>query len=77
MKSSFIRALWGIYDHQGRRLYMRRTKIDYDIKVLMHNKFNAPFVSYIFGEDNYKYLTQEVGLSEKDVRLAVYGECGF
>ena len=70
MKRGFVRALWGIYDHQGRRLYKRRTKMDYDIKVLTHNKYSEPFITFVFGEDNYKYLTEEVGLNPSTVRLA-------
>jgi len=56
MKRSFIKALWGIHDHQGRRLYKRRTKIDNDIQLCLHNKYQEPFITYVFGEDNYKFL---------------------
>ena len=56
VKRGFIRGLWGIYEHEGRRLYKRRGKIDHDIRLCMHNKNNEPFRVYVFGEDNYKYL---------------------
>jgi len=59
MKRGFIRGLWGIHDHQGRRLYKRRSKIDNDIKVLKANPWNEPFTAYVFGEDNYKFLVDE------------------
>ena len=59
MKSAFIRTLWGIYDHQGRKLYKRRTKIDNDILLVKQNKFQTPFRTYVFGEDNFKYLEDE------------------
>lgn len=52
----FIRTLWGIHDHQGRRLYKRRTKIDKDIELMKMAKYNKPFVTYVFGDDNYKFL---------------------
>jgi len=55
-KRAFIRGLWGIYDHKGRRYYQRRVKLDNDIKIIKLNK-NAPHhITYVFGEDNYKYL---------------------
>jgi len=56
VKRGFIKALWGIHDHQGRRFYLRRTKIDNDINLCLHNKYQEPFTVYVFGEDNYKYL---------------------
>ena len=55
-KRSFVRALWGIYEHEGRRYYKRRTKMDNDIKLLFKNPWNEPFVTFTFGEDNHKYL---------------------
>jgi len=59
MKRGFVRSLWGIHDHQGRRLYKRRSKIDNDIKLLKMNPWNEPYVCYTFGEDNHKYLLDE------------------
>jgi len=59
MKSGFVRALWGIYDHQGRRFYKRRTKHDKDIKFLKMNPYKHDFTTYVFGEDNYKYVLDQ------------------
>lgn len=56
MKRGFIRGLWGIHDHKGRRFYLRRTKIDNDIKMAQLNKNEEPFHVFVFGEDNYKYM---------------------
>ena len=52
----FIRGLWGIYEHQDRRFYKRRVKLDNDIKMISLNKNAQKHVTYVFGEDNYKYL---------------------
>ena len=38
IKRAFIRGLWGIYDHKGRRYYMRRVKLDNDMKMIKLNK---------------------------------------
>jgi hypothetical protein len=56
VKRGFVRVLWGIYDHQGRRFYKRRTKMDNDIKLLLKNQYSKPFMTYVFGEDNFKFL---------------------
>ena len=56
MKVGFIRALWGIHEHKGRRFYLRRTKIDSDIELTLHNTYCPNFKTYVFGTDNYKYL---------------------
>lgn len=56
---AFVRTLWGIHDHKGRRYYKRRSKIDSDIRFLLHNKYDPHFVTYVFGTDNYKYLTDQ------------------
>lgn len=59
IKRGFIRGLWGIHDHQGRRFYLRRTKIDNDITMASLNKNEQPFMTYVFGEDNYKALVDK------------------
>ncbi|MFA5314301.1 MAG: hypothetical protein WC375_13455 [Methanomassiliicoccales archaeon] len=56
MSKMFVRALWGIHDHQNRRLYTRRTKLDDDITLLQHAKYNEPFVVYVFGTENAEYM---------------------
>lgn len=55
-KRKFIRSLWGVHEHLGRKLYKRRTKIDKDIKLILRCKYNKPFVTYVFGKDNYNFL---------------------
>lgn len=61
MKQGFIRTLWGIYDNT-RRFYARRSKMDNDIKLLLKNPFNTPWRTYVFGEDNLKFLN-DLGVS--------------
>ena len=59
MSKAFIRGLWGIYEHEGRRFFKRRTKLDNDFKLIRLNK-NAPkHITYVFGKDNYKYLIDQ------------------
>jgi len=59
VKRSFIRGLWGIYEHNNRRFFKRRTKLDNDFRMVKLNK-NAPeHITYVFGEDNYKYLVDK------------------
>jgi hypothetical protein len=58
LKRAFVRGLWGIHDNT-RRYYKRRSKMDKDIKFLKKAKFNEPFVSYVFGNDNYDFLKSE------------------
>jgi len=53
-KRGFIRALWGIHEHEGRRFYKRRTKLDNDISFFKKNPFSHDFKVYVFGEDNAK-----------------------
>lgn len=56
MKRGFVRTLWGIYDNT-RRFYMRRAKMDNDIRLLLKNPNNTPWRTYVFGEDNLKFLS--------------------
>lgn len=53
-KRAFIRALWGIYDNSN-RLLARRKNIDNDIKRIIANDYNEPFIVYVFGKDNYEH----------------------
>lgn len=57
LNRAFIRGLWGIYEHGGRRFYTRRVKLDNDIKMIGLNQNAQKHITYVFGEDNYKYLT--------------------
>jgi len=60
MKLGFIRALWGVYDHAGKsHFWARRTKIDNDIELVLHNKYMPNFKTYVFGKDNYKFLVDK------------------
>lgn len=58
MKRGFIRGLWGIYD-DSTRIMQRRAKIDNDINVILSNKFGEPFVTYIFGQENYDQMVKK------------------
>ena len=53
-----MRALWGEYDN-SHRITKRRKETDNWIKKIMKNQFNHPFVTYVFGEDNCKKLTDK------------------
>jgi len=54
----FVRGLWG-YEDRKEYVYKRRKKISNDILLVQHNPFEQPFVTYVFGEDNYKFLIDE------------------
>lgn len=62
MKRSFVRTLWGIYDNT-RRFYQRRSKMDNDIKLLLNSQYNHQWRTYVFGEDNLKFL-QDNGVKD-------------
>lgn len=59
MITGHIKALWGILDHQGRRLFMRRTKIANDVRATALNIYAPPYKTFVFGEDNEKFLHDE------------------
>jgi|SaaInlV_165m_DNA_1040744.scaffolds.fasta_scaffold32880_3 hypothetical protein len=59
MKRAFIRGLWGIYEHDGRRFFKRRTKLDKDMDLVRLNKNAENHITYVFGEDNYKFLIDQ------------------
>ena len=56
MKRGFIRGLWGIHE-KSHRILQRRFRTDTDIQNILKCKYNEPFVTYIFGKDNYKALS--------------------
>lgn len=58
-KRSFIRTMWGIYEHEGRRFFKRRAKLDNDIALVQKCPYSEPFRTYVFGEDNYKFLVDK------------------
>lgn len=57
IKRSFIRGIWGIYDNQNVKAYTRRPKIDNDIQLSLVNPYAPKCKVYVFGEDNFKKLT--------------------
>jgi hypothetical protein len=50
-----MRALWGIYD-DSHRILRRRSRTDRFLQNAIENKYDFEFVTYVFGEDNYKFL---------------------
>ena len=68
MKRTFIRCVWGSYSTnedlkneaakiwKGTDKLARRSKIDTDIELIRQNKFNEPFVVYVYGKDNYEKI---------------------
>jgi|SaaInlV_100m_DNA_2_1039680.scaffolds.fasta_scaffold10162_3 hypothetical protein len=69
MKKAFIRGLWGIYE-RGDDLVERRFKMDHDIANTVKNKHAPPSITYVYGEENYKYLksmgVEDLKLVSKD-----------
>jgi len=54
MRRGFVRCLWGT---TGVKLFRRRKKVVFgDIEFIKYNKFENPFLIYVFGEDNLKIL---------------------
>ena len=51
-----MRAYWGINDN-SHRILKRKQRVNKNIQQIVANKFNEPFVTYVFGEENYKTLT--------------------
>ena len=71
MKRGFIRALWGVFPEEWNddleakysakkdNLFVRsRSKVENVIKARLNDKFSVPFVTYVFGKDNYEKLLQ-------------------
>ena len=57
MKRLFMRAMWGVYDPSD-RITARKKRVDRNVKEVLANEFNEPFVTYVFGEDNYNELLE-------------------
>jgi hypothetical protein len=55
MKRAFIRALWGVHD-KSNRILKRRYRTDLNMNDIKKNQFNEPFITYVFGEENFRYL---------------------
>lgn len=66
MKRGFIRGLWGIYE-KSHRVLQRRFQTDKDIKNILDCKYNEPFLTYVFGKDNYNALIS-IGIECKLIR---------
>lgn len=56
MKRSFVRGLWGNIWTGDKGNTIRGSKIVDDIRKVFESKYQADFVTYVFGEDNYKEL---------------------
>lgn len=56
MKRVFMRALWGIYD-KSNRITVRRFRTDDHIKRALADQCGFEFITYVFGEENYKCIT--------------------
>jgi len=56
MKRAFMRAFWGVYD-EGHRITKRKQRVEKNINTILNNKFNEPFITYVFGKDNFEFLT--------------------
>jgi len=55
MKRIIMRAVWGEYDN-SHRITKRRESMDGWFDLIRNNPHNVPFVTYIFGEDNFKMM---------------------
>jgi len=52
MKRAFVRGIWGDITKNG----IRGGKIGKDIDLIRENKLSKPFITYVFGIENKKYL---------------------
>lgn len=59
MRQGFVRTLWGVLDASSlnTKHALRRGKISFDIELYKYGKYNPPFIVFVFGEENYKILT--------------------
>jgi len=55
MRRAFIRGIWGDISPEG----IRKGKLYNDIQLIKNNPYTEPFVTYVFGRDNYQQLTSE------------------
>jgi len=68
MKRIFMRAVWGSYD-DTHRITKRRGCMDNWFELIKRNRYTFPFVTYVFGEDNFKMIEDmgfECRLVDKD-----------
>ena len=52
-KKGFIRALWGVHE-DTHRVLARRFRTDNDMQRIKKCKYNEPFMTYIYGKENYE-----------------------
>tara|TARA_R110000824_G_scaffold12226_8_gene53696 strand:- start:9279 stop:10010 length:732 start_codon:yes stop_codon:yes gene_type:complete len=57
MKRGFVRTLWGEYREE--KSFLRRRKMDLDIKWAQTNPLDVEYVTFTFGEDNHKALNDK------------------
>ena len=50
-----MRAYWGVYD-SSHRITHRKKRVDKNILRILKSNFKYPFVTYVFGKDNFDYL---------------------
>ena len=62
MKRAFVRGLWGYFDRSD-RILKRKGRVDGNIKYLMGCKYNEPFITYVWGDSNYKIL-KDLGVKD-------------
>ena len=57
-KRNFVRALWGIREHNEVRELKRRNKISNDIRLVKDMPFQHDFRVYVFGKENYEKCSE-------------------
>jgi len=50
-----MRAYWGIYDDSN-RITKRKKRVDKNIEGILKCQYKHPFVTYVFGKDNFEFL---------------------
>jgi hypothetical protein len=61
-RRAFVRGLWGKVDDSNRQLW-RKKRVDENITALLRNPYNEPFITYVWGADNY-YMLQDAGVKD-------------
>jgi hypothetical protein len=67
MKRGFIRAFWGTsdvkYDEGWANPSTRYARMENDIKIVMSHPNTVPFITYIYGQENYD-MAKKLGVQE-------------
>lgn len=58
MSKSVIRLWWGDKNRNNPRRNKRRM-LEKTLKLVLNDKYQVPFVTYVYGKDNYNYLKSE------------------